>query len=75
MKELKVPLANAIAEKDTLQKQVASFEKDSMALKNALARLQDLKDSEKENKTNKEEIMKKLDIELKNKKDMYEKFE
>ena len=56
MQELKVPMAAAIGERDTLKKQLANFDKDVMALNNAQARLQDLKDSEKENISSKEEV-------------------
>ena len=39
MKELKIPLANAISERDSLQKSLANYSKDIMALRNAKARL------------------------------------
>jgi len=39
MKELKIPLANAVAEKDSLSRQLANYNKDIMALRNAKARL------------------------------------
>jgi len=39
MIELKIPLANAITQRDTLKKQLANYNKDVMALRNAKARL------------------------------------
>jgi len=39
MKELKIPLANAIREKDSLSKALENYSKDIMALRNAKARL------------------------------------
>lgn len=47
MIELQIPLANAINARDTLEKQLANFDKDVMALRNAKARLQVLKNKEK----------------------------
>jgi len=39
MVELKIPLANAITERDSLSKKLENFDKDKMALQNAKARL------------------------------------
>jgi len=47
MKKLKEPLAIAIADRDRLQKNLSNFSKDKMALRNAKARLQVLKNKEK----------------------------
>lgn len=75
MKELKIPLANAITERDSLQKQLANYGKDIMALRNAKARLQVLKNKEKECKNNRLELEEKFLQVEKEKKDMYNKFE
>jgi len=75
MKKLKEPLAKAISDRDRLQKQLANFSKDVMALRNAKARLQVLKNKEKECKKDKADLEEKfLQIE-KEKKDMQGKFE
>jgi len=47
MIELKIPLANAITERDSLQKQLANYKKAVMALRNAKGQLQVLKNKEK----------------------------
>jgi len=75
MKELKIPLANAITERDSLQKQLANYSKDIMALRNAKARLQVLKNKEKECKGDRAELEEKFLMVEKEKKDMYSKFE
>jgi len=46
MEKLKRPLANAITERDSLQKQLANYNKNLMAIRNAKARLQVLKNKE-----------------------------
>lgn len=48
MEELKRPLQKALKDRDILQKQLSNFKKDVMALRNAKARLQVLKNKEKE---------------------------
>ena len=47
-KELRIPLANALAEKDALTRQLKNYDKDIMALRNAKARLEILKKNEVE---------------------------
>lgn len=75
MKELKIPLANAVAEKDSLSRQLSNYSKDIMALRNAKARLQVLKNKEKECKQDRSDLEEKFLGVEKEKKDMYTKFE
>ena len=56
MIELKIPLGAALNERDTLQKQLANFNKDKMALQNAKARLQVLKNKEKQCKQDRADL-------------------
>jgi chromosome segregation ATPase len=73
--ELKRPLAHAVMERDSLRKNLSTFDKDLMSLRNAKARLQVLKNKEKECKQDRAELEEKfLQIE-KEKKDMTAKFE
>jgi len=48
MKELRIPLSNAVSEKESLSRQLSNYKKDIMALQNAKARLAVLKSKEKE---------------------------
>jgi chromosome segregation ATPase len=48
MEELKVPLANCLQDRDNLKKSLATFDKDTMALRNAKARVEVLKTKVKE---------------------------
>ena len=75
MEELKRPLQKAMNKRDNLQKQLSNFNKDVMALRNAKARLQVLKNKEKECKQNRADLEEKfLSIEN-DKRDMNHKFE
>lgn len=60
MEKLKRPLANAITERDSLQKQLSNFNKNVMALRNAKARLQVLKNKEIEVKQNRASLEEKF---------------
>jgi chromosome segregation ATPase len=74
-KDLKVPLMEAQAERDSLKKSTLTFDKDKMALTNAKGCLKDFKKSLKTIRDNKEKLdsdYKKLE---KEKNDMYNKFE
>mmetsp|Transcript_9636 Transcript_9636/g.14666 ORF Transcript_9636/g.14666 Transcript_9636/m.14666 type:complete len:349 (-) Transcript_9636:69-1115(-) len=75
MIELKIPLANAITARDSLKKQLANYNKDVMALRNAKARLQVLKNKEKQCKSDRAELEEKFLQVEKEKRDMYQKFE
>jgi uncharacterized coiled-coil DUF342 family protein len=75
MIELKIPLANAITERDSLQKQLANYKKAVMALRNAKGQLQVLKNKEKECKQDRADLEDKFLQVEKEKKDMYGKFE
>jgi growth arrest-specific protein 8 len=75
MIELKIPLANAITERDSLQKQLANYKKAVMALRNAKGQLQVLKNKEKECKQARADLEEKFLQVEKEKKDMYSKFE
>ena len=56
VKELQEPLAAAQQRRDTLKKQVATHEKDTMALRNAKGYLKDLKQRTKTIKDNRDSI-------------------
>ena len=58
--ELKRPLAHAITERDSLRKNLSTFDKDEMSLRNAKARLQVLKKKELDLKTNRAELEEKF---------------
>lgn len=60
MEELERPLAKAILERDSLQKQLSNFGKNVMAIRNAKARLQVLKNKEKEVKNDRAELEEKF---------------
>ena len=75
MEKLKRPLANAITERDSLQKQLANYNKNVMAIRNAKARLQVLKNKEVEVKQNRATLEEKFIQVQKEKDDMQAKFE
>jgi chromosome segregation ATPase len=75
MEELKVPLANCLQDRDNLKKSLATFDKDVMALTNAKARLEVLKQKVKEIKDQRKELEEKFLKVEREKKDMYRKFE
>jgi len=75
MKQLQEPLAKAILERDKLNKNLSNFSKDRMALRNAKARLQVLKNKEKQCKSDKAELEQKFMVAEKEKQDMQGKFE
>ena len=75
MEELEKPLAKAKHNRDILKKQLATFDKDVMALRNAKARLQVLKKKVKDIKTERKELEEKFLKVEKEKEDMYRKYE
>ena len=75
MVKLKIPLASAITERDSLQRQLANYKKAVMALRNAKGQLQVLKNKEKEMKQNRADLEEKFMQVEKEKEDMYAKFE
>lgn len=75
MKELRIPLSNAVSEKESLSRQLSNYKKDIMALRNAKARLAVLKSKEKECKQNRADLEEKFISVEKEKLDMYKKFE
>ena len=75
MEELKVPLANCLQDRDNLKKCLATFDKDVMALRNAKARLEVLKESVRQIKDQRKELEEKFLKVEKEKQDMYKKFE
>ncbi len=75
MEELKVPLANCLQDRDNLKKSLATFDKDTMALRNAKARLQVLKENVKDIKDHRNELEEKFLKVEREKKDMYYKYE
>ena len=75
MEELKVPLANCLQDRDNLKKSLATYDKDTMALRNAKARLEVLKTKVKEIKDQRKELEEKFLKVEREKQDMYKKFE
>ena len=75
MEELQRPLAKAKHNRDILKKQLATYDKDEMALRNAKARLKVLKKRVKDIKTERKELEEKFLKVEKEKEDMYKKFE
>ncbi len=75
MEELERPLAKARHNRDILKKQLATFDKDVMALRNAKARLQVLKKRVKDIKVERKELEEKFLKVEKEKEDMYRKYE
>ena len=73
--DLQVPLAQSKQKRDKLKKDLATFDKDEMALRNAKARLQVLKKTVKEMRTEKIEMDAKYQKLQKECDDMYKKFE
>ena len=60
--ELKIPLANAIQERDQLRNNLSTFDKDQSSLKNAQSRLAAIKNKEKECKKDKNLTMGRLSL-------------
>lgn len=75
MEELQRPLAKAQQNRDLLKKQLATYDKDVMALRNAKARLLVLKKKVKDIKQERKELEEKFLKVEKEKEDMYKKFE
>lgn len=75
MEELERPLAKARHDRDILKKQLATFDKDIMALRNAKARLIVLKKKVKDIKVERKELEEKFLKVDKEKEDMYRKYE
>lgn len=75
MEELEKPLAEARHIRDILKKQLATFDKDIMALRNAKARLVVLKKKVKDIKSERKELEEKFLKVEKEKEDMYRKYE
>jgi DNA repair exonuclease SbcCD ATPase subunit len=75
MEELQKPLAKAQQNRDLLKKQLATYDKDVMALRNAKARLLVLKKKVKDIKQERKELEEKFLKVEKEKEDMYRKFE
>jgi len=75
MEELQRPLAKAQQNRDILKKQLATYDKDVMALRNAKARLLVLKKKVKDIKTERKELEEKFLKVEKEKEDRYYKFE
>ena len=75
MEELQKPLAKAKHNRDILKKQLATYDKDEMALRNAKARLKVLKKRVKDIKTERKELEEKFIKVEKEKEDMYKKYE
>ena len=75
MEELQKPLAKAKHNRDILKKQLATYDKDEMALRNAKARLKVLKKRVKDIKTERKELEEKFIKVEKEKDDMYKKYE
>ena len=75
MDELKMPLANCLQERDNLKKSLATYDKDCMALRNAKARLQVLKQKVTEIKDSRKDLEERFLKVEREKQDMYKKFE
>ena len=75
MEEFERPLAKARHQREILRKQLATFDKDVMALRNAKARLLVLKKKVKDIKTERKELEEKFLKVEKEKEDMYRKYE
>ncbi len=75
MEEFEKPLIKARHNRDILRKQLATFDKDKMALRNAKARLLVLKKKVKDIKTERKELEEKFLKVEKEKEDMYRKYE
>ena len=75
MEELERPLAKARHDRDILKKQLATFDKDIMALRNAKARLIVLKKKVKDIKVERKDLEEKFLKVDKEKEDMYRKYE
>ncbi len=75
MEELERPLAKARHDRDILKKQLATFDKDIMALRNAKARLVVLKKKVKDIKVERKDLEEKFLKVEKEKQDMYSKYE
>lgn len=75
MEELQRPLANATNRRNILTKQLQNYSKDQMALRNAKARLQVLKNKVQECKDNRADLEEKFLVLEREKKDMQGKFE
>ena len=73
--ELKAPLNEAINQRTLLQKQLKNYEKDKMALKNAVGSLEELKKRERDHKEKQEELTKKFAKIESQRNDMYQKFD
>lgn len=75
MDDLKVPLANCLQERDNLKKSLVTYDKDCMALRNAKARYQVLKQKVTEFKDKRKDLEEKFLKVEREKQDMYKKFE
>jgi chromosome segregation ATPase len=75
MEELKIPLANCLQDRDNLKKSLATYDKDTMALRNAKARLEVLKHKVKDIKDSRKELEEKFLKVEREKQDMYKRFE
>ena len=75
MEKLKVPLSACLQERDKLRKELATYDKDCMALRNAKARLEVLKLKVREIKDQRKELEEKFLKVEREKQDMYKKFE
>lgn len=75
MEELSRPLAKARHNREILHRQLLTYDKDEMALRNAKARLKVLRKRVKDIKTERKELEEKFLKVEKEKEDMYKKFE
>jgi predicted transcriptional regulator len=72
---LKPTLDSVLSKRDTLEKKVSTFDKDQMALRNAVGLLKDLKSRTKEIKEKQDELLAKYKSATKDKNDMSDKYE
>jgi growth arrest-specific protein 8 len=72
---LKPTLDSVLAKRETLVKQVSTFDKDSIALRNAVGLLKDLKSRTKDIKDRQDELLSKFKSSTREKNEMQDKYE